>query len=318
MARRQRRKNDEPHENHERWMVSYADFLTLMFAFFVVMYSLSSVNEGKYRVLSNSLLTAFNSSRTATSADSDSIVPPVVVVNMTYPSQQPEDDTEERGNEIRRSHIRMIHSMADEIRRVLEPLRQSGEVTITQGDHGITIEINASALFPSGEATLDAAAVSALSSVARVLSRASFKIIVEGHTDSTPIHTYRFPSNWELSSARASSVVRLFIDSGVSASQLTAAGYSDQRPVADNNTAEGRSRNRRVTITVESLYADSALSQAVADAPQEQVPDTPGQIQPDDPIQAILPPVPTEDNMPVAPPADGATPSLPDNTAGQS
>ena len=149
-----------------------------------------------------------------------------------------------------------LGKMAKEIMEVLSPLVRQGKVSVTEGLKGITVEINASVLFPAGEAQLQSAAVKALRAVAEVAAPAEFPITVEGHTDPTPIATLQFPSNWELSGARASSVVRLFIDAGVDPQRLTATGYGEQRPVASNETAEGRARNRRVTILIEAQNPD--------------------------------------------------------------
>jgi chemotaxis protein MotB len=126
----------------------------------------------------------------------------------------------------------------------------SGLVSITNTSRGVVLEINASALFNQGEAELQGSAVKTMARVAQILGQGDQNIEVEGFTDDTPIRNARFPSNWELSSARASSVVRLFIEHGVAASRLTAVGSAANRPVAPNETAEGRARNRRVTVTV--------------------------------------------------------------------
>jgi chemotaxis protein MotB len=149
--------------------------------------------------------------------------------------------------------------MAREINEALAPLVREGQVRITEGALGITVEINASVLFAPGDARLDPGAVQALIAVAQILAPTDFPIIVEGHTDNVPISTPQFPSNWELSGMRASSVVRLFVDSGVDPRRMTATGYADQRPVADNATPEGRQRNRRVAITIESRLPDNPV-----------------------------------------------------------
>jgi chemotaxis protein MotB len=272
-----RRRSEEEHENHERWLVSYADFITLLFAFFVVMYSLSSINEGKYRILSDSLVQAFRSGAILEGAQhvADPAVPAGSIVP---PIERRRTPTEIEAENVRRNTVQRMQNMADEIRRVLAPLTRDGQVTVTEGAHGITVEINASVLFTSGEATLNGEAVSALQAVAQVLAPASFPVTIEGHTDNIPISTFRFPSNWELSAVRASSVVRLFVENGVSPDRLTAAGYADQRPVALNTTDVGRARNRRVAILIESMLANPPPGMA------------PGQIGPDDPLRAILPP----------------------------
>ncbi|GAA5183940.1 flagellar motor protein MotD [Niveibacterium umoris] len=255
-----RRKHEEEHENHERWLVSYADFITLLFAFFVVMYALSSINEGKYRVLSNSLVSAFRN--VTTNADGMNIVPRASISGAVPQQNRPQKSTQPE-SKARTQARQQMHSMAEQVRRVLEPLVRSGQVSVSEGAHGISIEINASALFNPGEALLGPEAARALSAVGQVVAQGDFPIRVEGHTDSVPISTAAYASNWELSSVRASSVVRLFIEAGVDARRLTVAGYADQRPVADNSTAEGRQRNRRVSIQVESMFPPEAEGPSV-------------------------------------------------------
>jgi chemotaxis protein MotB len=254
-----RRAHAEEHENHERWLVSYADFITLLFAFFVVMYSLSSVNEGKYRVLSDSLVSAFRNvnintrgEQMAAGASVPLANPALAPIGVRPPVAQKHARDEERKRQAREK----MRDMAREIMGVLAPLVREGKVSVTEGLKGITVEINASVLFPPGEAKLQPAAVKALRAVAEVAATADFPITVEGHTDPTPIATPQFPSNWELSGARASSVVRLFVDAGVAPQRLTATGYGEQRPVASNDTPEGRARNRRVTILIEAQHPD--------------------------------------------------------------
>ncbi|THF64195.1 flagellar motor protein MotD [Pseudothauera rhizosphaerae] len=276
-----RRRGEEEHDNHERWMVSYADFITLLFAFFVVMYSLSSINEGKYRILSDSLMQAFRSGAllegskhiTEPAVISGSMLPPIV----RRSPERVETEADTAAAVRLREMARRMNSMADEIRRVLGPLTRNGQVTVTEGAFGIRVEINASVLFAPAEATLGSEAVAALQAVARVLAPATFPVTVEGHTDNLPINNFRFPSNWELSAVRASSVVRLFVEAGVDPDRLTAAGYADQRPVAPNGDEQGRARNRRVTILIESMLAEPPPG------------DMPGRIRPGDPIRSILP-----------------------------
>ena len=255
MARRG--KKEEEHENHERWLVSYADFITLLFAFFVVMYSLSSLNEGKYRIMSDSVVNAFRNI-----ANSEN---PRIASNPISPIRPstPPPNTAGETDEARRSKAERVRNMAEEIRKVLAPLVADGQVRVTEGAFGITVEINASVLFAPGYAQLGPDAIRALRAVAQVLAGAEFPITVEGHTDVTPIATTMFPSNWELSAVRASSVVRLFVENGVLPARLTAAGYGDQRPVADNATPDGRARNRRVTILIESRVAETAPDKPV-------------------------------------------------------
>lgn len=278
-----RRHQEEEHENHERWLVSYADFITLLFAFFVVMYAISSVNEGKYRVLSDSMVQAF---RSATNQQGMAMVTPPQTVSLPITPVVAKAPKADPVAEARRTEYRQkMRNMAEDVKRVLEPLVRGGQVRVTEGVNGISIEINASALFNPGEALLGPEAVRALQAIAEVVAAGDFPIKVEGHTDNLPISTPLFPSNWELSAVRASSVVRLFVGAGVAPERLTAAGYGDQRPVADNALAEGRARNRRVTIQIESMAPEVAeaptTTTEIVAAPQRpegvrQVPDADG------------------------------------------
>jgi len=244
-----RKKHGEEHENHERWLVSYADFITLLFAFFVVMYAVSQVNEGKYRVLSDALLQAFKPEHR-----NPALIPRQL--NQQVPDTSLQSGMiprlpMKRGEEsLRRAREQKMRDIARDVLKALEPLMKEGQVRVTESARGIAVEINASVLFKSAQATLEPESIRVLSAVARVLAGTDNAIEVEGHTDREPISTTQFPSNWELSGARASSVVRLFIDTGVAPRRLVAAGYADTRPVDTNDTAGGRMRNRRVTVMI--------------------------------------------------------------------
>lgn len=238
-----RKKYHEEPENHDRWLVSYADFMTLLFAFFVVMYAISSINEGKYRVLSNSLNGAFG--KTLTSLGKIPEVPSAKPVTF-----DPLSSTKVRSAEPLRKEREKMTSIARDILLVLEPLVREGKVRVTQTSRGVTIEINASVLFAPGDAALNDDSNQALKAIALVLAADNHAIQVEGHTDNLPIRNSVFPSNWELSAVRASSVVRLFAENGVSEQRLTAVGQGPKLPADSNETAEGRARNRRVAVTI--------------------------------------------------------------------
>lgn len=258
-----RRQDD--HENVERWMVSYADFITLLFAFFVVMYAISSVNEGKYRVLSESLVTAFRSS--AGGLPESTALAVRVETKAAEPGVNPDEQ--------RSAHTHSMRGVADDILQAMAPLVKQGQVSIIETDRGVTVEINDSILFDRGQALLGTQATQAMRSVARVLARSQFPIIIEGHTDNVPISTPQFPSNWELSAVRATTVLREFIAGGVAASRLTAIGYGDQRPAAANDSAIGRARNRRVTIQIEAAIASLPGEEAPAGPAVTAEPGTP-------------------------------------------
>jgi chemotaxis protein MotB len=250
-----RKKYEEESDNHERWLVSYADFITLLFAFFVVMYAISSVNEGKYRVFSSSLLRAFDPHGTQPAATSDAA-----------PVLQPLPLVQRRAAVALRREKEYMTGIARSLQRLLAPLVSEGKVRVTQNGRGVSVEINASVLFAPGEAKLTEESGQALKVVAVLLKDDSHAIQVEGHTDNVPINNPIFPSNWELSATRASSVVRLFIDSGVAEARLTAVGHGANLPVGTNDTPEGRARNRRVAVTILSGLPDQVVEVPTASA----------------------------------------------------
>ena len=244
-----RKRFEEDEISHERWLISYADFITLLFAFFVVMYAVSSVNEGKYRILSRSLEAAFGNpvSRLVPVVSEDSR--PALTLRRHSPGER------QRLDALRRERDTMT-VIAREILKVLSPLVSSGKVRVTQTSRGVNVEINASVLFAPGEAQLTDASNAALSAIAQILRNDTHAIQIEGHTDDQPINTAAFPSNWELSSVRASSVVRLFAENGVAEARLTALGHSQNIPVGSNQTADGRLRNRRVEVLILATLPD--------------------------------------------------------------
>lgn len=234
-----RKRYDDSQENHERWLISYADFITLLFAFFVVMYAISIVNEGKYAVLSEALGDAFGGRGAAPQINTrvEPVLPLSHIVNR------------KRLEAARRERERM-ETLAKDLTATLMPLVKSGQVRVTQNARGIGIELNASVLFAQGEATLQQDAREVLGAVAGLLKNDQHRIEVEGHTDNLPITNERFASNWELSAVRAASVVRLFIENGVADVRLSAIGHGATRPVAPNDTPDGQARNRRVAVMI--------------------------------------------------------------------
>ena len=242
-----RKRREEEHENHERWLVSSADFITLLFAFFVVMYAVSSVNEGKYKVLSNSLTNAFKNVTGQPGGQPIAVIQGAQVIPVK-PIAKPDKLVEQKKGEQRQK----MKNVASDIMEALQPLVAQGKVRLLETSRGVTIEINDSVLFPAGQAKLQPASGSAMLAIAQVLAASDFPITIEGHTDNIPIATAQFPSNWELSAMRATTVLRLFNDGGVGAERLTAIGYGETRPLETNTTPEGRARNRRVSILIDS------------------------------------------------------------------
>ncbi len=244
---RRRRRIAHDHENHDRWLISYADFITLLFAFFVVMYAVSAVNENKYRVLASALGDAFGKA-----PSSDAPVPqlptvalPPEVRQRTLKQQQALEEQEH------------MTEVASNLLDVMAPLVKEGKVRVTQSRRGVSIEINANVLFEPGRAELEPRSLAVLRAVAEKLKDEPFNLEITGHTDNVPIRNSVFASNWELSAVRATSVVRLLADSGIAPARLSAIGREASQPIAANDTAEGRARNRRVELMILSSLPDT-------------------------------------------------------------
>jgi len=243
-----RRKHEEEHENHERWLVSYADFITLLFAFFVVMYAISSINTGKYRVLSDSLGSAFG-------RNAPQVPPTRAQLEIGFNGLKPLAVLR-REAAARREHEQLA-AVSHELQKSLASLITQGKVQVTQSNRGINVTINSSVLFATGEARLTNNAKDILKSVAQTLKDDKHAIQVEGHTDNVPINTPLFASNWELSSARAGSVVRLFAENGIAENRMLAIGHSATQPLDSNDTSEGRAHNRRVEVMILASQIDT-------------------------------------------------------------
>ena len=246
-----RRKHGEEHTNHERWLVSYADFITLLFAFFVVMYSISQVNESKYRVLSNTLEDAFNKPELSLkpiqigeTAKSN----PTSLIKLN--AEAVRDKVGQGGGHHEGDMPDEFKQIADKIEQAFGDLMKQKLVSLRGNEDWLEVEMSSSLLFDSGDATLSNKALELLGKVAAILKSEDNAVRVEGFTDNVPIHTSRYPSNWELSSARAAAVVELFIEEGIDPSRLVAAGYGEYQPVVPNDSEENRARNRRVVLMI--------------------------------------------------------------------
>lgn len=259
MNRRGRKR--EEHENLERWLVSYADFITLLFAFFVVMYSISSVNEGKYKVLSETLNEAFSDpyrkprlaetldpmqqgERPKTRSASDTPI---------FPDRPPAnpDIVDIQGGKTNPDQAQ-LEDTASEVERVLAPYIQDRLISVRREGAWIEVEMQSGLLFASGSANLSLEAIPMLEKLTDIFKNVPNAVNVEGHTDNKPISTREFPSNWELSAARAASVVHQFMRGGVDPARMSAIAYGEYHPIADNGTEDGRYKNRRVVIILQS------------------------------------------------------------------
>lgn len=267
--------NQDEEASHERWLISYADFITLMFAFFVVMYSISSVSEGKYRVLSDALNQAFDNNQKTTALIPNPIDLPIA---QSLPYEQAEGtikaeavegvkeeiltESDEQAENLAKPGIeqdrvkKSLGEIADDIRYEVLPFIDEQLISVNNTDKAIEVEIKSQLLFPSGNARLVSKAIPVLSNLATIFSTFNNPIQVEGFTDNQPIKTTIFPSNWELSAARAASVVHLFMRKGIEPRRMSAVGFAEFRPIADNNTEAGRQENRRVLIVIPTVPDD--------------------------------------------------------------
>lgn len=246
-----KKKKHPEHINLERWLISYADFITLLFATFVVLYALSQTDFKGFKMLEESMKKAFEKpsimqgSEGMMSPDAsdsifnmqqaDSMITPLM---MEYMSQKYEDQS------------------MQEIVQSIKQAEQSGEISdveVFETDRGIIIRLQGNYLFKSGSAELMPAAKIKLQKVGAIIAKKFIlhNIRIEGHTDNQALHTAQFPSNWELSSARSSAIIRFFISEfGFMPSIFTAVGFADTRPIASNKSSSGQTKNRRVEILI--------------------------------------------------------------------
>lgn len=266
-----RRKRVEVQINHERWLVSYADFITLLFAFFVVMYSVSSINEDKYRVLSDSMVTAFQNTDpalelvkegeivAASPLPADLIRSAEVKVNLEQaeevsgdlPQVAPEETLErDFSQDLLDSAEVEVNNIAEDVESRMEESIDEGLISIKRNKFWLEVEIKSNLLFSSGSSRLIPESIPLLVELSDSFVGLPNRIHIEGFTDDEPINTPEFPSNWELSGARAAAVVRLFERNGISPSRLAAIGYGEYHPIAENLDEEGRAKNRRVVLIV--------------------------------------------------------------------
>jgi chemotaxis protein MotB len=291
-----RRHKHEEHQNHEAWATPYGDLITLLLAFFVVMYSMSSVNEGKYRILSDSLVAAFRgqpktvspiqigtSSAGGKGGGTQQLSGGAPTALLKVPDPRPLPEAAALPTAEEREGRAALERMAGEVRVALQGLIDAGDVRIRETRRWLEVEVNTDILFGSGDARVAELAVPVVARLAGILAPFPNPIRVEGHTDNVPIRTPVFPSNWELSAARAANVVRLFTSNGVDPTRLEIIGLGEHRPLADNGSVEGRNRNRRVVVVVlEAPEAQGDYAGSRQQAAPEEV------VQPTVPVASLL------------------------------
>lgn len=249
-----RRKRQEEHVNHERWLVSYADFITLLFAFFVVLYASSQVDKRKVGKLAMSIQVAFQQLGVFETSNtqiplSDAEAVPFSQVQVVENSERTTDF--EHFVQPMKGVLSPMKNVQSELEKALAEEIKNRIVDVKLRREGVVVSLREVGFFESGSATMRASSKGAIDRLAAILGSRSEFLRIEGHTDNIPIHNKRFDSNWELSSARATEMVKLFIEHyHIDASRLSAAGYAEFHPVSQNETAEGRAQNRRVDIVI--------------------------------------------------------------------
>jgi chemotaxis protein MotB len=278
----------EEHVNHEAWAIPYGDLITLLLAFFVVMYAISTLNEGKYRVMSDSLNAAFDGVPRSIApiqigqpTEASSIAPPQPfendpgspsVVNLSERVRADAVITPIELMQLEQQQAQadvQLDAIQRQVERALGPMIMSDQVTVTREGLWLEVNIRSDVLFASGSASLSTPARDAIDQLATVLRELPNELRIEGHTDNQPIASALFPSNWELSGARAASVIRLLEGRGVDPRRMAAIGFGDKRPVADNATPAGRSTNRRVMLVI--LATSPGTPRDAAARPSNQV-----------------------------------------------
>jgi chemotaxis protein MotB len=262
-----RKKKPPEHANHERWLVSYADFITLLFAFFTTLYAISTVDAQKMGKMVTSMRASFDSSTFPSGSDKLALSPgthaapasgPNLVENLSAkelsdsikpslkglkPSRAPREDG--AGNS------KKLAALKKNIEAMVGTAALGTRVRTRMEGRGLIISLGEAGLFDSASETLKPGGRALLDTIASGLAKAPNYMRVEGHTDNVPINTARFPSNWDLSTSRATALVTYLVSRfGITPGRLSAAGYAEFRPVAPNDTAEGRALNRRVDIVV--------------------------------------------------------------------
>jgi chemotaxis protein MotB len=240
-------RRSEPHVNHERWLVSYADFITLMFAFFVVMFASSRADKEKVQRISEAVQRALEQGTVSARVQHILGGTPKQVADGNADLQglrrKNEVPVNERLAELMPSMQKLTAELQDEIKK--------GRLQVTLTPRGLVISLKEAAFFPPGDATVNPESYRTLAKVTDTIRSLPNPVRLEGHTDSVPIHNAKYENNWHLSAARSVAMLELFVRNfNIPASRLAVVGYAETAPVDSNETPEGRAKNRRVDVTI--------------------------------------------------------------------
>jgi chemotaxis protein MotB len=265
------KRKPQEHVNHERWLVSYADFITLLFAFFVVLYSSSQVDKRKAGRLALAIQVAFQelgvfqTSNTKIPIKDEDALPfenVQIVENINKDTDLKRIVNPMKGVVSSAGEAQSLQEAQEAIQKALDPEIKRREVAMSMRREGLVVSLREMGFFDSGSATIRPGSLDAISRLSEVLKQRPENLRIEGHTDNVPIHTARFSSNWELSTARATDLIQLLISNyGLPPSHLSAAGYGEFHPVASNDTPEGRAQNRRLDVVILAPFQPMAQPQ---------------------------------------------------------
>lgn len=232
-----KKKKHEGHMNHERWLLSYSDFMTLLMILFVVLFAMSNVDKTKFKQLSESLRVSMGGGKNIIAKEDG--------VPITVDSKVIEDDLTEKDEQAK------MENLKKQVDNYLEKNGMKSAVTTQIDERGLVVSLNDTLFFDTGRAEVKQESQKKLIEIGKILNQLNNYMRIEGHTDNVPIKNDQFSSNWQLSCSRASNVTELLIDNaGIPPQKLSAVGYGEYRPVADNSTEEGKARNRRVNIII--------------------------------------------------------------------
>ncbi len=262
MSRRRRRDKQGERDNHERWLITYSDLITLLMIFFVIMYAMSKVDVAKFMTLSQSLAAALHKN--------DEIpLKNLGTTGLVVPANPSDEGNKQKTGPVERdtAEDRKLDNLYQQVSAYIKEHHLEGNVKIVSQQRGIQITLRDIVLFDTGKATIKPQARKLLQGLVPFFQKLDNPIVIEGHTDNRPIATPQYPSNWELSAARAINVVRFFVGEHIDPSRLSGVGYGEYHPVAPNDTEAHRQENRRVNIVI---LRDTPASQAAAGLPAGQ------------------------------------------------
>lgn len=244
MSRRKRGEGGHGGVSHDRWLITYADLITLLMVFFIVMYAISTVNQKKYESLASSLKIAFN-----TGSGQNNIAD--FQGDSFLSSMKPTTDNTNLDSEnLKNMEDNQLREIAKKIQEYVDKNQMQNSIHLTINERGLVISLVDTVLFNSGQEDLTFQAKLVLNKIIGIIYKIPNQVRIEGHTDNVPIKNARFPSNWELSTARATKVIAFLIEKKLSPEKLSAAGYSEYRPIVPNISEQNKALNRRVDIVI--------------------------------------------------------------------